>query len=75
MVTDRWSAQMKTNTADKELCLAHLQRDVQYLVETEKHLFSIQFKDWLAEVWEAKRQSTAKQGVWKKEDKVTKELE
>lgn len=68
LVTDRWSAQLKTKTAGKQLCLAHLQRDAQYLVEAEKHPFANEFKQWLSQVWQAKKESIAKQQAWKKQD-------
>jgi len=75
LVTDRWPAQLKTNTAGKQLCLAHLQRDAQYLIEAEKHPFAIEFKQWLLQVWQAKKESMEKQRAWKKHDKEAMALE
>ena len=34
--SDRWSAQLKTTSKAKQLCLAHLQRDLIFLEESEK---------------------------------------
>ncbi|NJL12505.1 MAG: IS66 family transposase [Microscillaceae bacterium] len=57
LVSDRWAAQLKTPSTDKQLCLAHLQREVQFLVESENTPFAHQFKHWLHQVWQAKRQT------------------
>jgi len=75
LVTDRWSAQLKTASVDKQLCLAHLQRDAQYLIESEKDSFASEFKQWLAEVWQAKRESLEKDNAYAKADKVALDLE
>lgn len=75
LVTDRWAAQLKTATVEKQLCLAHLQRDVQYLMESEKQPFASEFKVWLSEVWQAKRQSLEKNKAYTRLDKVSLDLE
>lgn len=66
LVTDRWAAQMKTSSRHKQICLAHLQRDIQYLIETEKQDFASECKEWLSDVWKAKKESLAKGVAWNK---------
>ena len=61
LISDRWSAQLKVHTQGKQICLAHLLRDLNYLIETEKHLFATHFKELLVDVFEIKRQSLLNQ--------------
>jgi transposase len=35
LVSDRWKAQLATNAASHQLCLAHLLRDTNYVIDTE----------------------------------------
>ena len=56
LLSDRWAAQLKVHTQGKQICLAHLLRDLNYLIETEKHQFSTQFKELLVDIFEVKRQ-------------------
>jgi transposase len=35
LVSDRWKAQLATNAADHQLCLAHLLRDINFIIEAE----------------------------------------
>ena len=56
LISDRWSAQLKVHTKGKQICLAHLLRELHYLVDLEKHQFAIQFKELLVDVFDAKRQ-------------------
>jgi hypothetical protein len=55
VVSDRWAAQLKMITKGKQICLAHLIRDLVFLEETEKHTFAIQFKQLLLKVFEIKK--------------------
>lgn len=56
LISDRWSAQLKVHTQGKQICLAHLLRDLNYLIQIENHSFAIQFKELLVDVFETKRQ-------------------
>ena len=56
LVSDRWAAQLKVHTKAKQICLAHLLRDLNYLVELESHQFATQFKELLVDVFKAKKQ-------------------
>ena len=56
LISDRWSAQLKVHTQGKQICLAHLLRDLNYLIETENHQFAMQFKKLLIDVFDTKRQ-------------------
>ena len=56
LLSDRWAAQLKVHTQGKQICLAHLLRDLTYLVEAEKHQFATQFKELLVDVFNIKKQ-------------------
>ena len=56
LVSDRWAAQLKVHTKAKQICLAHLLRDLNYLIELESHQFATQFKELLVDVFKAKKQ-------------------
>ena len=45
--SDRWAAQLKTKTKGKQLCLPHLQRDLVWLEEQQKHPWASYFKKLL----------------------------
>ena len=55
MVSDRWAAQLKTHSKNIQICLAHLLRDLIYLVETEQLDFAIQFKTFIIRIFESKK--------------------
>ena len=60
MVSDRWAAQLKTHSKNSlggtpQICLAHLLRDLIYLVETEQLDFAIQFKTFIIRIFESKK--------------------
>ena len=45
--SDRWGPQLNTTAKGHQLCLAHLLRDLEYLIELEKSIFSYDFKNLL----------------------------
>jgi transposase len=45
--SDRWAAQLKTATKNKQLCLPHLQRDLVWLEEKEQSAWATYFKKLL----------------------------
>ena len=55
LLSDRWSAQLKTYAKNHQLCLAHLLRDLTFLEELEKHDFSTEFKTLIGAVFDLKR--------------------
>lgn len=50
LVSDRWAAHLKM-TSRHQLCLAHLLREVIFLVESEGHTFSEDFKTFLLSIF------------------------
>lgn len=56
LLSDRWSAQLKVHTKGKQICLAHLLRELHYLTDLEKHPFALQFKELLIDIFDIKRQ-------------------
>lgn len=56
LVSDRWAAQLKVLAKNHQLCLAHIQRDLIYLEETEKHPFSSQFKSLISDIFQVKKE-------------------
>ena len=56
LISDRWAAQLKTNTKGKQICLAHLLRELVYLIESEKNEFSSEFKTMIGTVFDIKKQ-------------------
>ncbi len=55
LLSDRWSAQLKTHAKNHQLCLAHLLRDLTFLEELEKHSFSSAFKTLIGAVFDLKK--------------------
>jgi transposase len=55
IVSDRWAAQLKTHSKNSQICLAHLLRDLIYLVETEQLDFAIQFKAFIISVFDNRK--------------------
>lgn len=45
--SDRWKAQLNTRAKKHQLCLAHLLRELEYLIQTEKTTWAGQFKELL----------------------------
>lgn len=56
LISDRWAAQLKTYTKGKQICLAHLLRELIYLIESEKNEFSSEFKTMIGTVFDLKKQ-------------------
>jgi hypothetical protein len=71
LITDRWAAQLKTSVLDNQLCLAHLLRNVIFLIEAEKHTFATQFKQFLLDIFTAKKQSISDKVAFNKQHDTT----
>ena len=60
LVTDRWGAQLKAHTKGNQLCLPHLQRNIIFLEESEKHPFATQFKQLLSDIFTIRKKLVLK---------------
>lgn len=56
LVSDRWAAQLKAIVKGNQICLPHLQRNITFLEEAEKHPFATQFKQLLLEIFSIKKE-------------------
>jgi transposase len=54
--TDRWAAQLKTKTAGHQLCISHLQRDLNFIEEVDNIDWAKRFKVLLKKALELKKQ-------------------
>jgi len=59
LVSDRWKAHLNTFAKGHQLCMAHLLRDLNYLIELEKTTWAVSIKQLLLEAMELKKQLTA----------------
>lgn len=55
LCSDRWKAQIKTNAKNHQLCLAHLLRELEYLIQAEKTTWANQFKELLLQAIKLKQ--------------------
>lgn len=73
--SDRWAAQLKIASKSKQLCFPHLQRDLIYLIETEKTKWAQQFKELLSKTLKLRHLAIQQNKPFQKEDKQAQELE
>lgn len=73
--SDRWAAQLKIESNNKQLCFPHLQRDLVYLIELEKSEWATQFKDLLSEALILRQVAKQRDKAFDKEEATVKELE
>lgn len=57
--TDRWAAQLKTPAKGHQLCIAHLFRELEYLIQVEKNEWSIKLKQLFKTALELKEKKSA----------------
>lgn len=69
IISDRWAAQLKTFSKNKQICLAHLLRELNYLIETEKTEFATEFKTLIGTVYALKKEQKSTQKPCEKDDK------
>lgn len=69
--SDRLAAQLSTVSKGSQLCLAHLLRDLNYLIEKEETDWAVQFKQLLKDAMRLKRE----QGEYSKTDQRAGEIE
>ena len=55
LCSDRCKAQLKTNAKNHQICLAHLLRELEYLIEAEKTSWANQFKELLLQAIKLKQ--------------------
>ena len=74
VVSDRWAAQLKLSTKNKQLCIPHLVRNVQELIDRYKCNWTISLKKVLLNIMRACREETiqpdTKRQLKKKLDKL-----
>ena len=58
---------MKTFSKNKQICLAHLLRELNYLIEVEKTEFATEFKTLIGSVFEIKKEQNSSQKAFQKE--------
>jgi transposase len=63
LISDRWASQLKATVKNNQLCLAHLLRELIFLEESEKHLFSTVLKELLLSVFKAKKEMKTAYGL------------
>ena len=73
--TDRWAAQLKTQSKGKQLCIAHLLRDLVYLIELEKGQWAQQFKTLLLKALNIRESCDEKQKALAASDQQAQDLE
>ena len=63
LVSDCWAAQLKTKSKAHQICIAHLQRELNYFIEIGKETWSTKFVELISEALELKskmKQKTTK---------------
>ena len=68
LLSDRWAAQLKTFSKNKQICLAHLLRELNYLIEVEKTEFATEFKTLIGSVFDLKKEQSTTQKACEKDD-------
>lgn len=71
LCSDRLAAQLSTCTKGTQICLAHLLRDLNYIIELEKTQWAVDFKALLKEAMTLKKTKTD----YDKEDELVKAIE
>lgn len=73
--SDRWAAQLKTQSKGKQICIAHLLRDLVYLIELEKTEWAQRFKTLLLQGLKIREDCEIKESPLVANDTQSKELE
>jgi transposase len=64
--SDRWAAQLKMTSKNKQLCFPHLQRELVFLEETEKNPWATHFKDLLKRALELRHTVVSRNQAYQK---------
>lgn len=73
--SDRWAAQLKTRSKDKQICFPHLQRELNFLEEKEKNDWAIHFKGLLKGASDLRQTAVDRNRACQKTDKGIYRLE
>ena len=73
--SDRWAAQLKITSNAKQLCLAHLQRDLIFLEESEKSPWSTHCRTLLHDALKLNETAHRQEKAWRKGQQEVYELE
>lgn len=73
--SDRWAAQLKTTSKAKQLCLAHLQRDLTFLEESEKSPWATHCKALLQDALTLNQIAQKRGEAWRKSEMEAYQLE
>lgn len=73
--SDRWAAQLKIESKNKQLCFPHLQRDLNFLEEKEKHPWATSFKTLLKDALVLRHQAEEKNQAYMADAPEMKDLE
>jgi len=73
--SDRWAAQLKIQSKNKQLCFPHLQRDLIFLEEKEKNDWATHFKNLLKEALNLRQIAINRNSAYLKTDKEIYQLE
>lgn len=73
--SDRWAAQLKTASKDKQICFPHLQRELNFLQEKEKNDWATHFKSLLKQALGLRHDAVHRNLAYQKTDKEIYQLE
>jgi len=73
--SDRWAAQLKIGSKNKQLCFPHLQRDLIFIEETEKDLWASHFKNLLKKILELRKVAVERNVAYQKDGREVFKLE
>ena len=75
IVSDRLAAQLKTTSKDKQFCLPHLFRDLNFLETLEQHNWVILFKQLLKQALVLRKIAVENKAAWKTEQPEVQQIE
>lgn len=73
--SDRWAAQLKISSKNKQLCFPHLQRDLIFIEETEKDSWASHFKNLLKQALELRKVIVERNQAYQKDSREVYKLE
>lgn len=73
--SDRWAAQLKIESKAKQLCFAHLQRDLNFLEQKEQHPFATNFKTLLKDALVLRHQAVERKQAFQADEPEVKNIE
>ena len=73
--SDRWAAQLKIGSKNKQLCFPHLQRDLIFIEETEKDSWASHFKNLLKQALELRKEIVERNQACQKDSREVYKLE